>query len=145
MEERVNIVCPACAAVNRVPGERLKDRALCGRCHQPLFSGHPLELDAAAFERHLSRNSVPMLIDFWAPWCGPCRMMAPAYEQAARRLEPRVRVAKLDTESHPQLAQRYAVRSIPTVILFEHGREKARQSGAMGLDDLLSWVQPQLA
>lgn len=145
MKDRLLIVCPSCGVANRVPQERLREHPICGGCRQALFTGHPLELDTPAFERHLSRNDIPVLVDFWAPWCAPCRTMAPAYEQAAARLEPQVRVAKLNTESQPSIAGRYGIRSIPTLVLFASGREKARRSGAMGLDALLSWVRPHLS
>ena len=113
----------------------------CGQCHRPLFAGAPLELDAASFDRHVARSHIPVLVDFWAPWCEPCRQMAPAFAQAARELEPRVRLAKLNTEDHPTIAGRYAIRSIPTMILFRQGREVARISGALGAADIARWVQ----
>ncbi len=117
----------------------------CGRCRSALFTGQPIALDAAGFERHVSRNDIPVLVDFWAPWCGPCRQMAPAYEQAAQALEPRLRVVKVDTEQAPQLSTRLGIRSIPTLALFRQGREVARQAGALGSAVAIQrWVQTQL-
>jgi thioredoxin 2 len=137
----MHIVCPHCEAVNRVPEERLHEAPDCGRCHRPLFARHPVELQAAAFDKQLNRSDIPLLVDFWAPWCGPCRTMAPAFEQAARELEPHFRLAKVNTEEEQGLAARFGIRSIPTMILFADGREVARQSGAMGLGDIVGWAR----
>jgi len=141
MSKPVHVVCPHCAAVNRVLEERLADHAKCGSCKQPLFSRHPVELTETTFDRHVGRSDLPVVVDFWAPWCGPCRTMAPHFERAAAELEPRVRLAKLDTEAAPGIAARYGIRSIPTVILFRGGAEVARQSGALDLPRLLHWVR----
>ena len=139
-----HVVCPHCEVVNRLPEDRSPGEASCGQCHRPLFTGHPLHLDAAGLRRHLERGDVPLLVDFWAAWCGPCRMMAPAFEQAAGQLEPRVRLAKVDTEAEPGLASGLGIRGIPTLILFKQGREAARMSGAMGLPQLLAWTRSHL-
>jgi thioredoxin 2 len=135
-----HVVCPGCDAVNRIPPERLPDRPRCGKCRALLFQGRPVELSAASFERHIERSDLPVVVDFWADWCGPCKMMAPAYAQAAAQLEPRVRLAKLDTEAAQTIAARYNIRSIPTLILFRDGREIMRQPGAMSAGDIVSWV-----
>ncbi|MEW6414419.1 MAG: thioredoxin TrxC [Pseudomonadota bacterium] len=144
MSDSRHIVCPHCHAVNRVPADRLAQAPKCGQCHQPLFSGHPVALTAATFGKHIQRSDIPVLVDFWAPWCGPCKMMAPQFEQAARLLEPRVRLAKVDTEAEQQLGAQFGIRSIPTLALFSGGREIARQPGAMGAQDIVRWVQAHL-
>jgi thioredoxin 2 len=139
-----HIVCPHCSAVNRIPEARLGEKPNCGRCHQALFTGQPLALSGASFQIHVDRNDIPLLVDFWAPWCGPCLMMAPQYAQAAGVLEPRVRLAKIDTEAEQALGAQFNIRSIPTLALFQGGREVARQAGAMGSADIVRWVQSRV-
>lgn len=141
----MNIVCPHDDAVNRVPAERLGDTPRCGKCHLPLFEARPLELSGANFDRHAG-GALPLLVDFWAPWCGPCRAMAPAFEKAAALLEPRMRLAKVNTEEVPEVANRFGIRSIPTLILFTAGREIARQPGALtSPEQIARWASSQLA
>ena len=139
--EALHIVCPHCHTTNRVQAAQLASSPDCGSCHRPLFTGAPLELDAASFDKHVGRSHIPVVVDFWAPWCGPCRQMAPAFAQAARDLEPGVRLAKLDSEAHPAIAGRYGIRSIPTMIMFRGGQEVARVSGALGAADIARWVR----
>lgn len=144
MSEATHIVCPHCESINRVPQARPATEAKCGKCHHALFTAQPFSTDDQRLARHIQRNDIAVLVDFWAQWCGPCKMMAPVFEQAAARLEPNVRLLKLDTDRNPNASMQYGIRGIPTLILFRGGREIARQSGAAHLDALLGWVQQNL-
>ena len=140
---KTRIVCPNCNVSNSLPEDRLGDKPVCGKCKQPIFSGHPPELNSANFGQHIARNDIPVLVDFWAPWCGPCLAMAPAFEEAAAALEPGFRLAKLNTEDEQMIGAQYGIRSIPTMVLFHRGKEIARQSGAMMAGDIIRWVKSQ--
>ncbi|SHF38699.1 thioredoxin [Desulfacinum infernum DSM 9756] len=141
MKESLHVVCPRCTSVNRVDALRLMNHPVCGKCSAELLPGKPLEVGGDAFEKHITRSDLPVVVDFWAPWCGPCRMMAPAFETAARKLASSARFLKVNTEREQALAARYGIRSIPTVVIFKGGRERARRSGAMDAASLVRWVE----
>ena len=131
MEDRILTHCPHCQATNRLPAERIADAPVCGRCGEPLLAGQPLELNDANFDSVVLASKQPLLVDFWAPWCGPCRMMAPAFEQAGKTLAGRALLVKVNSDDNPQLSARFGIRSIPTLVRIDKGRETARQSGAL--------------
>jgi thioredoxin 2 len=145
MNDKIQVVCGHCDAIVGVPRQRLGDAPNCPKCHFALFEGKPIALTTASFERHVARNDLPIVVDFWAPWCAPCRSMAPVYDAVARKLERQIRFAKLNTDDETAPAERHHIRSLPTMVLFRDGREIARQSGAMGAAALDHWLQASLA
>ena len=140
----LHLVCPHCNATNRVPSDKLQAELNCGKCHQALLTAHPDNLSETAFNAQLAKSELPMVVDFWAPWCGPCRTMAPAYEKVSQDLQGRARFVKVNTEDEQGLAAKYNIRSIPTLAVFAGGREIARQPGAMSAPDLARWVSAAL-
>jgi thioredoxin 2 len=144
-EETRHIVCPNCTSINRISSGRDARKAKCGRCHQPLFTGRPVSVSANSFATHIQRNEIPVVVDFWAEWCGPCKAMAPVYERVASEFEPEVRFLKVDTEAEPELSARYNIRSIPTLMLFRNGNVVAQQAGAVDTEALRSWLRQHTA
>lgn len=141
MSNALHIVCPSCGGINRVPADKLSAGGKCGKCKQALFQAQPLELTASNFDHHLAKSDIPLVVDFWAPWCGPCKMMAPVFQQAAQQLEPQVRLVKINTENEQALGARFDIRSIPTLAIFKGGKEVTRMAGAMDLNNLIGWVR----
>ena len=141
MSNPQHIICPHCDAVNRIPKSRLEDGPACGKCRKAIFNTKLLVLHEGNFKKHTTKNDIPTVVDFWAPWCGPCKMMAPAFEQASKKLEPYYRLAKLNTEDEQAIASRFRIQSIPTIAIFKNGKEIARQAGAMNTSDIINWVK----
>lgn len=144
MNEPAHIVCPACSKINRVPTARLVESPKCGSCGEILFSGQPVAVDESAFARHMTANTIPVLTDVWAPWCGPCRMMEPMFVRAAELLEPRVRLLKLNLDEAPTTARRFGIQSVPTLLLTSHGQLIAQSAGARDSRGIIDWATSQL-
>ena len=145
MSTTKHVVCSSCLTTSRIPEHKLADGGVCGKCGKPLFSKKPVELTSANFNKIIANNELPVMVDFWAPWCGPCKMMAPVFEQAAQQLEPNMLLAKLNTQNEQSIAARYGIRSIPTIAIFKGGRVVAQQAGAMDMGSLTRWARSQMA
>jgi thioredoxin 2 len=141
MSDKNHLICAHCGAINNVPTGRMSDHPVCGKCKKMIMTGTPVELNEAGFNRYVSKSDQPLLVDFWAPWCGPCKMMAPIFTQAAQQLEPAFRLIKVNTEVEQNLAGRLRIQSIPTLAIYKNGQEVIRQPGAMPLNDLLRWAR----
>jgi thioredoxin 2 len=135
-----HIACVHCRSLNRVPVQRLGEDPVCGACRQPLLKGQPLELREADFERYVARTELPVIVDFWAPWCGPCRVMGPAFEEAAQRLKGRAIFVKVNSDENPRVAAQFGIRSIPTLVRLDRGREKTRQTGALAVGQIVAFA-----
>ena len=141
MSQFALIVCPSCTATNRIPTDKTYTKVQCGKCGHPLFDPAPVVMDERRFDKFVDNSDIPVVVDFWAPWCGPCQMMGPVFEAVAQSFGGKIRFGKVDTEAHQALAARMAIRSIPTTILFSHGKERDRRSGAMNQSQLTQWIR----